>query len=786
MEQVHGDLPSHHGQKSMASQVMPKRIFQRNETDQKKRLQQNIDCDKKPATDPLDEAMKELLDICQQYNDKLNIKIKDRVDHKNSSKEPIFSPKYRSADKTVQVKQPLSMESPINLDCDMDKRDHDVVKGVATPLSNSKMLTDSLDSIERLQLRQSELQSQLDEVLQTANALASKQKRKLNCILEDDDKESKETLDDDDDELIEFQQIENELRISELNRQLDNIQEELRIRLYKRLLTNTKNGANNKPQLEHSVNGDRVSHIDGSSPCSSSCSEPTSSANSIAFIHSKDVSISSSFRLVLKPAINNSSTMKSTIGTELNNQDNRQLSERSQDINLKNDSEYMIREDLYKDEPGIFKNETPDTGVQSNNLSNIDSPNEYEILTTSKESVDSSKRCPSAELASIYNNINNNSNILSSPAPSTPTVTRSSNVSPTCLSHYRESSANSDLERIEEDEEDCQDYYGNSDHFRTIYEEKLSPAVLGQSILASASAQGSSKPPNACQSYRNVTTRMMHNSKGCSQDHAANITSPLQNQMMLQERTSSFANKHGYRQQQQYFTNGADDCNSSCNETKYSSDSGNSFLNGPYTNDKSKVTNRPLTLYLPKPDEEIDLVDHIQAIGHDLSIISNDIKIDSTSAHGYLWKCCSNNSKKWLRRYFYFDRSSKTLSYFTNEAQLVKRQANPRNSIHFDEISDVYVDHKLSGIGERDRSSKRKNYVFVLSTLARKYLLASSMAETMRAWIDILFTGVTRTDDHFLQMAPPVTIHCAANIASDSNDIVNVVSEGRGDVMGWQ
>jgi hypothetical protein len=41
--------------------------------------------------------------------------------------------------------------------------------------------------------------------------------------------------------------------------------------------------------------------------------------------------------------------------------------------------------------------------------------------------------------------------------------------------------------------------------------------------------------------------------------------------------------------------------------------------------------------------------------------------------------------------------------------------------------------------------------VFVLATIKRKFLLASSRAETMRAWIDILFTAA-KANDYFQQI----------------------------------
>lgn len=555
-------------------------------------------------TGPLDDAMRELLDICKQYNDKLTAP--NNLNKSGDTMGSVFDQQDSSLAK-INTNNKCNSRLVKTTKCDNER----------ISCTNSPQI-DTSSSIENLQQKQCEIQAQLDEVLQVSKKLASKQRKKLDCIFEDLDYRNKtsdsgndEDGGDEEDELVEFQQIENELRISELNRQLNNIQEEIRLRLFKRLLSNTHPIASPKFDQVHRNDVKVGYHTEQTSPSSSSCS--------------------------------NEPSVSTTTSGNLNQQG--------------------LKVDIV-DGLGLDKIKTSHSNT------------------------------------------------------------------------FRNNSANSDLERIEEDEEYSQDYYNNSDHFRSVYEEKISPIYNLENSVANrgfvAPRYANLKVSNH-QNQSAATAHDVYSSEQLSKQENQHITCSIEKQnenirSYSEGEKISFRNIYG----------NADKVN----------------INVPKAacSNNADACSRPLTLYLPKPDEEIDLVEHIQALGHDLDIISSDLSLDSSSAQGYLWKSCSNNNKKWLRRYFYFDRNSKLLLYYDSKSQQTKKQSSPNNMIHFDEISDVYVDHKLSGIGEKARSSKRKNYVFVLATIHRKYLLASSRAEVMRAWIDVLFTAA-RANDYFQNLS---------------------------------
>jgi len=639
-------------------------------------------------TDPLDDAMQELLDICQQYNDRVSLESKTTMGTKNDNKLNPSGICYEQNRSKKMARTPCDMKGEnSNASLDAKKQDMRTLSGC----------TDT-GSIERLQQKQAELQSQLDEVLKVAKALDERQQRKSMRANYSDlcrTVDSNGSENEDEDELVEFEQIENELRISELNRKLDKIQEELRIRLYRRLMSKTTNCS--KSSYQGFPSSARCgSHTDESSPSSSSCSdEPTAStshheAQSVVDERSKP-EIDVEYNEKLDSMLSHS---------ELNLRHEISISEsgRSQEVQA---LEANSQDDLPKSCRSGQSTTSPNSAnMSSTTQSDLDSiadkspDDELLTSTTSKESIGSSKI--SSEVSNIFGNLTATSNL---------SITGLyNNTSPFCPSSNRNNSVNSDLERIEEDEEDCNDYYGNSDHFRTIYEEKLSPIMCAVALRSENHDSMPDCGPSATKIRSTITGSDLPDSK-CEP-----------------RSTKDGKVNDGY-------TFGATETNSF-----------------KVSNSAKNTTNRPLTLYLPKPDEDIDLVEHIQALGHDTNMISDDLKLSPTNAHGFLWKSCSKNTKKWLKRYFYFDRNSKTLSYYENATQLVKRRGPPKCFITFDEIIDVYVDHKLSGLGERDRSSRRKNYVFVLVTYGRRYLLASDRAEIMRAWIDILFTAAKAHD----------------------------------------
>ncbi len=86
---------------------------------------------------------------------------------------------------------------------------------------------------------------------------------------------------------------------------------------------------------------------------------------------------------------------------------------------------------------------------------------------------------------------------------------------------------------------------------------------------------------------------------------------------------------------------------------------------------KKKSQLRPLTLYLPSPDEELNLVNHIQTLGHDLTNQPSLLMTPFTCS-GYLYKLCSNSESKWRKRFFHFDRQQKVFIYYRNRRSFKK------------------------------------------------------------------------------------------------------------------
>lgn len=709
-------------------------------------------------TNPLDEAMQELLDICQHYNDKIQHKQQQQPrdfpaltkrDHPDKLNSTMQAPSHQlvhtttttsnaktAPTTTTNTQEEEEEKEEFKTICDrkLDKKKQEQVLEQHQPaqLKNSSQYNaqsnnfihhprvPAAESIETLQEKQAELQRQLDEVLLVAKKLTSKQRRNLTDIIEDPEdlevqtiikqnhqpaagtdalveQAPKEVEGEEEDELIEFQQIENELRISDLKRQLDNIQEELRIRLFKRLVSNT--GAKHHNRGPKDFRDDR-------SPSSSSCSDVTSTngLNALNTCLPKTATTTNGIKRGLR-------TFDVTDGSIVGKSEQLELAQ-TRDIHETSDANNGFHSITYN------QSDQTSTPNKSNNIesncSDQDSAVDYtEALTptTSKESV-MSKKSPSID--ATHPRGQPTKDTVSPYQAMSPYVHTASPVH--SGSNHRNNSANSDLERIEEDEDEDEDdeeqdvYYCSSDKFRSIYEEKLSPKALGHV---------------ATDNYSN--------------DQDQNRSTPVGNSDAFDD----------YQRQQP-----PDDASKLISEQQLSNSSPHL---GRYKVQPSSVkpsaneaTNRPLTLYLPQPDEEIDLVEHVQTLGHDTSIISDDLQLSSRSAEGYLWKCCAKNNKKWLRRYFYYDRESKIVAYFKSKSQLAKKNPSPRNTIPFEEISDVYVDHRLSGLvsdkGGDNSSPKGRNYVFVLATIGRKYLLASSKAETMRAWIDILFTAAKAND----------------------------------------
>lgn len=663
--------------------------------------------DKRFSTELLDEAMKELLDVCQEYNDKFAdrqrpLKHQQQQDgtrsaRRNADHELSTNSKHRTLtnmNELLDDKDNQHSNAPSKCDSRTPNgrppgaahspfKSYEKCDALSPP--TAKLDKSNSASIENLQQRQCKLQEQLDQVLKIARTLEAKQNKILKNILEDGAAStfnSKLELDDDEDsELIEFQQIENELRISELNRQLGNIQEEIRLKLYKRLLTKTSNGTKSNKErqqaaLSHEPSAMRrnSAQTDESTPPSSSCSDEQTASSSIS---TSEINSRMYFETDLTDQFDRCSITKTMISSPKSS---------TKSIDQADSKLATRRNRASQNEPTSLTKTCNQEDGKINDLSSaLDSSHNYETLNLPKTSDERSFPLQ----ASTNQNVQRHSNQHEEHS-----VSIMSNYAPNGLR------ATNDLERIDEGEEEENDYYSNSSMFRKIYEEKLSP------LLQAA-------------------------------DNSRSQTSDKSQRVGLDAKDAAASSKNQ--------TNGAE--LEQTPKAKVQKDNRFDISNV----NSVRRANRPLTMYMPKPDEDIDLLELVQAMGHDLDIILDDIRLDSSSACGYLFKSCSNNTKKWRKRFFHFDRKMKTLSYYESEEQLVKKSGTPKCVVSFDEIGDVYVDHRLSELSEKQKGSKRKSYIFILATIKRKYVLASPRAETMRAWIDILFTAA-KADDYFQQL----------------------------------
>ncbi len=137
---------------------------------------------------------------------------------------------------------------------------------------------------------------------------------------------------------------------------------------------------------------------------------------------------------------------------------------------------------------------------------------------------------------------------------------------------------------------------------------------------------------------------------------------------------------------------------------------------------------RPLTRYLPVRDQDFDLRHHIETAGHNLEDCHH-VTISSAACRGFLQKMGSK-FRTWNKRWFNFDRTRRSLLYFSDKAE-----TKPRGGIYFQSIEEVYVDHL------RCVKSPNPKLTFCVKTYDRTYYLVAPSPEAMRIWIDVIFTG---------------------------------------------
>ncbi|XP_052803297.1 pleckstrin homology-like domain family B member 1 isoform X2 [Mya arenaria] len=144
--------------------------------------------------------------------------------------------------------------------------------------------------------------------------------------------------------------------------------------------------------------------------------------------------------------------------------------------------------------------------------------------------------------------------------------------------------------------------------------------------------------------------------------------------------------------------------------------------------EKQKIQARPLTRYLPVRSSEFDLKVHIETAGHHLDMCPH-VVVNNNSARGFLVKM-GGKIKTWHKRWFVFDRTKRSLVYYTD-----KSESKPRGGIYFQAIEEVYVDHLKSV------KSPNQKLTFCVKTYERTYYLVAPSPEAMRIWIDVIFTG---------------------------------------------
>ena len=157
------------------------------------------------------------------------------------------------------------------------------------------------------------------------------------------------------------------------------------------------------------------------------------------------------------------------------------------------------------------------------------------------------------------------------------------------------------------------------------------------------------------------------------------------------------------------------------------------------TRSQSLPRQRPMTRYLPIRESEItqefNLKIHIETCGHFVTKCK-EIQLSGNSICGYLAKKSSHSLGRWNKRWFSFDRTSKTLTYYAS-----RRSTKARGIIFFQQIEDVYPDH-TSGKRFMTRKSGVNGQVgFCVKCTHKTYYLSAETPEAMRIWVDAIMTG---------------------------------------------
>lgn len=145
--------------------------------------------------------------------------------------------------------------------------------------------------------------------------------------------------------------------------------------------------------------------------------------------------------------------------------------------------------------------------------------------------------------------------------------------------------------------------------------------------------------------------------------------------------------------------------------------------------EKQRAQARPLTRYLPIRKEDFDLRGHIETAGHNIETCYH-ISLTEKTCRGFLIKM-GGKIKTWKKRWFVFDRSKRTFSYYAD-----KHETKLKGVIYFQAIEEVYYDHLKNAY-----KSPNPLLTFSVKTHDRIYYMVAPTPEAMRIWMDVIVTG---------------------------------------------
>ncbi|XP_064413482.1 pleckstrin homology-like domain family B member 2 [Latimeria chalumnae] len=145
--------------------------------------------------------------------------------------------------------------------------------------------------------------------------------------------------------------------------------------------------------------------------------------------------------------------------------------------------------------------------------------------------------------------------------------------------------------------------------------------------------------------------------------------------------------------------------------------------------EKQRAQARPLTRYLTTRKDDFDLRGHVESSGHSVETCYH-VLLTETTCRGFLVKM-GGKIKTWKKRWFVFDRTRRTFSYYVD-----KHETRLKGVIYFQAIEEVYYDHLKNA-----HKSPNPSLTFSVKTHDRIYYMVAPSPEAMRIWMDVIVTG---------------------------------------------